>query len=57
MHKSSVARRSSVPNLTLDYPWVKTKEDIATHYKVDEAVGLSEKRVKQDLEKYGPNGI
>jgi hypothetical protein len=56
MHRSSLSQRSSTPKLVLDNPWTKTKEDVANHYKVDETVGLTEERVRQDLEKYGPNG-
>jgi len=56
MHRTNTTDRSSIPKLVLDYPWTKTKEDIASFYKVDEAKGLSEERVRQDLERYGPNG-
>jgi hypothetical protein len=40
----------------IDYPWTKTKEDVAAFYNVEETKGLSEERVKRDLERYGPNG-
>jgi hypothetical protein len=43
--------------IIIDYPWTKTKEDVAAFYNVEEAKGLSEERVKRDLERYGPNGI
>ena len=56
MHRPSVGRRSSQSMMVIDYPWTKTKEDVANYYKVDETVGLSEERVRQDLERYGPNG-
>ena len=56
MRRSSLTHRSSVPKVVLDYPWTKTKEDTASYYKVDETQGLSEERVRQDLERYGPNG-
>ena len=56
MHRPSVVRRSSNATIVIDYPWTKTKEDTASFYKVDEAKGLSEERVRQDLERYGPNG-
>jgi hypothetical protein len=56
MHRTNATDRSSLPELVLDYPWTKTKEDTASFYKVDETKGLTEERVRQDLEKYGPNG-
>jgi hypothetical protein len=56
MHRSSVSHRSSFSRIVLDHPWTKTKEDVADFYKVEEAKGLTEERVRQDLEKYGPNG-
>jgi hypothetical protein len=56
MHRTSTTQRSSIPKLVLDYPWTKTKEETAKFYKVDETKGLTEERVSQDLEKYGPNG-
>jgi len=56
MHRNNTTQGSSNPTLVLDSPWTKTKEDIATYYKVDETKGLSEERVTQDLERYGPNG-
>jgi hypothetical protein len=42
--------------IVIDYPWTKTKEDVAAFYNVEESKGLSEERVKRDLERYGPNG-
>jgi hypothetical protein len=51
-----MTHRVSIPKLVLDYPWTKTKDDIASFYNVDETEGLSEERVRQDLERYGPNG-
>ncbi len=57
MHRSSVSsRRSSSSMIIIDYPWTKTKEDVAAFYNVEETKGLSEERVKRDLERYGPNG-
>ncbi len=56
MRRSSMTHRVSIPKLVLDYPWTKTKDDIASFYNVDETEGLSEERVRQDLERYGPNG-
>jgi hypothetical protein len=56
MHRTNATDRSSLPELVLDYPWTKTKEDTASFYKVAETKGLTEERVRQDLEKYGPNG-
>lgn len=56
MHRPSVARRSSMSMIVIDYPWTKTKEDVAAFYNVEETKGLSEERVKRDLERYGPNG-
>jgi hypothetical protein len=56
MHRNNTTYRSSIPNVVLDYPWTKTKEDTASYYKVDETKGLTEERVRQDLETYGPNG-
>ena len=40
----------------VDQPWTKTKEDVIATYNVDEDKGLSEERVREDLEYYGPNG-
>ncbi|CAF4115864.1 unnamed protein product, partial [Adineta steineri] len=57
MHQSSVTRRPSTSKLVLEHPWAKTREDISTYYSVDETTGLSEERVRQDLEKYGPNEL
>jgi magnesium-transporting ATPase (P-type) len=58
MHRNNTTHRSSVsvPNIILDKPWTKSKEEVANYYKVDEANGLTEERVRQDLERYGPNG-
>lgn len=56
MHRTNTTDRSSTSKSVLEYPWTKTKEDIASFYKVDEAKGLSEERAREDLEKYGPNG-
>ncbi len=56
MHRTKATRRSSVSKLVLEYPWTKTKEDVASYYTVDESNGLTEERVRQDLERYGPNG-
>lgn len=56
MHRPNVVRRSSNATINIDYPWTKTKEDVAAFYTVDETKGLSEERVKRDLERYGPNG-
>ncbi|CAF1248683.1 unnamed protein product [Rotaria magnacalcarata] len=57
MHRPNVARRSSVSVVVIDYPWTKTKEDVAAFYNVEETKGLSEERVKRDLERYGPNEL
>ena len=57
MHRSNMMRRSSMSMMIIDYPWTKTKEDVAAFYNVDENKGLSEERIKRDLERYGPNGI
>ena len=57
MHRPSVwlvVRPCSM--MIIDYPWTKTKEDVAAFYNVEETKGLSEERVKRDLERYGPNG-
>lgn len=56
MHRSGMSRRVSTSLAVIDYPWAKTKEDVAAFYTVDETKGLSEERVKRDLERYGPNG-
>jgi len=56
MHRSNVGRRSSTSALVIDYPWTKMKEDVAAFYTVEESKGLSEERVKRDLERFGPNG-
>ncbi len=56
MHRSSLGRRASTSTIVIDYPWTKTKEDVAAFYNVEETKGLSEERVKRDLERYGPNG-
>ncbi|CAF1543866.1 unnamed protein product, partial [Adineta ricciae] len=47
----------SISNQVIEYPWAKTKEDVAAFYTVDEAKGLSDERVKRDLERYGPNEL
>ncbi len=57
MHRPSAVRRPSNAAINIDYPWTKTKEDVAAFYTVEEAKGLSEERIKRDLERYGPNGI
>ena len=57
MHRPSVARRASSSMIVIDYPWTKTKEDVAAFYTVDDAKGLSEERVKRDFERYVPNGM
>jgi hypothetical protein len=56
MQRTSVTNRSSTPKSIIDYPWTKTKEDVTAFYHVDEETGLSEERVRRDLERYGPNG-
>ena len=35
---------------------MKTKQEITSFYDVDETQGLTEERVRKDLERYGPNG-
>ncbi|CAF1947580.1 unnamed protein product [Rotaria magnacalcarata] len=57
MHQTSLNRQSSFAKTGLDAPWTKTKDEIADFYKVDETKGLSEERVRQDLETYGPNEL
>ncbi|CAM4748527.1 unnamed protein product [Rotaria magnacalcarata] len=57
MHRPSMAHRASVSMVVIDYPWTKTKEDVAAFYNVEETKGLSEERVKRDLERYGPNEL
>jgi hypothetical protein len=52
-----MTRRASTAVVIIDYPWTKTKEDAAAFYNVEESKGLSEERVKRDLERYGPNGM
>ena len=56
MHRTTVTRRSSNPKSIIDHPWTKTIEEVTSFYNVDEEVGLSEERVREDLERYGPNG-
>lgn len=56
MNRTNATQRSSESKVVLEYPWTETTEAIAHSYSVDEAQGLSEQRVRQDLEKYGPNG-
>ncbi|CAF3223541.1 unnamed protein product [Rotaria sp. Silwood2] len=57
MHRPAMAHRASVSMVVIDYPWTKTKEDVAAFYNVEETKGLSEERVKRDLERYGPNEL
>ncbi|CAF1355152.1 unnamed protein product [Rotaria sp. Silwood1] len=57
MHRPAMAHRASVSMAVIDYPWTKTKEDVAAFYNVEETKGLSEERVKRDLERYGPNEL
>lgn len=57
MRRTSVSRRSSNATAIINYPWTKIKEEIATFYNVDESKGLSDEQVKQNLERYGPNGM
>jgi len=56
MHRTSVTNRSPTSKLIIDYPWTKDIEDITHLYNVDEEVGLSEERVREGFERYGPNG-
>ncbi len=56
MQRTSLTNRSSIPKSTIDHPWAKTIEDVAAFYNVNEEAGLSEERVRRDLERYGPNG-
>jgi len=56
MNRTNAIRRASEAKVALEYPWTETTEAIARFYTVDEAQGLTEQRVRQDLEKYGPNG-
>ncbi|CAM4784937.1 unnamed protein product [Rotaria magnacalcarata] len=48
---------SSTTKSLLDHPWTRTKEDVAKYYNVQEDIGLSEERIRQDFEKYGPNEL
>ncbi|CAF0961734.1 unnamed protein product [Rotaria sordida] len=57
MQQSIIRRRSSIAKLVLDFPWTKTKEDIVDFFHVEESKGLSQERVKRDLERYGPNEL
>ncbi|CAF3743870.1 unnamed protein product [Rotaria sordida] len=57
MHRPSMVHRASISMIVIDYPWTKTKEDVAAFYNVEETKGLSEERVKRDLERYGPNEL
>ncbi|CAF1120236.1 unnamed protein product, partial [Didymodactylos carnosus] len=57
MHRPSMAHRASISLIVIDYPWAKTKEDVLAFYNTDETKGLSEERVKRDLERYGPNEL
>ncbi|CAF4615390.1 unnamed protein product [Rotaria sp. Silwood2] len=57
MHQTTMAKESSNPKLVIDYPWTKTKEEIADFYNVDEDIGLPEERIRQDFELYGPNEL
>ncbi|CAF1181255.1 unnamed protein product, partial [Rotaria sordida] len=52
-----MAKRSSNGKLIIDYPWTKTKEEIADLYSVDEDIGLPEDRIRQSFERYGPNEL
>jgi hypothetical protein len=56
MHRTSITRRSSYPKSTIDCPWTKTIEEVSHFYHVDEEVGLSEERAREDFQRYGPNG-
>lgn len=51
-----MTNRSFTPKLVIDYPWTKDIADILNLYDVNEDVGLTEERVRQDLQRYGPNG-
>ncbi|CAF4491098.1 unnamed protein product, partial [Rotaria socialis] len=48
---------SSTTKSLLDHPWIRTKEEVAKYYDVQEDIGLSEARIRQDFEKYGPNEL
>ncbi|CAF0829589.1 unnamed protein product [Didymodactylos carnosus] len=57
MHRPSIAHRASISLIVIDYPWTKTKEDVLAFYNAEESKGLSEERVKRDLERYGFNEL
>jgi hypothetical protein len=40
----------------IDYPWTKTIEEVSHFYHVEEEVGLSDERIREDFQRYGPNG-
>ena len=56
MDREEENTRSSNSKTVIDYPWTKTIEDVTKQYDVNEEVGLSEERVREDLARYGPNG-
>lgn len=56
MHRTTLNRQSSITKSIIEYPWTKTKEEVAELLNVEEEIGLSEERVNRDLQKYGPNG-
>jgi magnesium-transporting ATPase (P-type) len=51
-----MTERSSASKLTVEHPWAKTKEEVTSLFNVDEAIGLTEERVREDLQRYGHNG-
>ncbi|CAF3890020.1 unnamed protein product [Rotaria sp. Silwood1] len=54
-HSTSRTKQSLSTKLIIDYPWTKTKEEIADLYHVDEDIGLLEDLIRQSFERYGPN--
>ncbi|CAF4974516.1 unnamed protein product, partial [Rotaria sp. Silwood1] len=50
-------KQSLSTKIIIDYPWTKTKEEIADLYHVDEDIGLLEDLIRQSFERYGPNKL
>ncbi|CAF4984943.1 unnamed protein product, partial [Rotaria sp. Silwood1] len=46
-----MAKQASSGKLIIDYPWTKTKEEIAALYRVDEGIGLSEDQLPAEESK------
>ena len=56
MRRTTDNRRSSHPTSMIEYPWTKTIEEVNSFYHLHEDLGLSEERVREDFQRYGPNG-